>query len=168
MNKKYLSHSGIKGQKWGIRRYQNEDGSLTAAGKARYGPGGTNPGELEKDYNTANLKGKKTVLEGTSKTINDASKIVAEVGRNKSKVINDKNYANMKDEELRSKINRLTMERTYGELTGDTKRVRSGSDWTRELLQTTGAVVGIGATIVGTIVAIQQIKMGGQPKKGGS
>lgn len=32
----YLSHHGIKGQKWGIRRYQNEDGTLTAAGKKRY------------------------------------------------------------------------------------------------------------------------------------
>lgn len=31
-----LYHWGIKGMKWGIRRYQNEDGSLTNAGKSRY------------------------------------------------------------------------------------------------------------------------------------
>lgn len=31
-----LYHHGIKGQKWGHRKYQNPDGSLTAAGKARY------------------------------------------------------------------------------------------------------------------------------------
>ena len=31
-----LYHHGIKGQKWGIRRYQNEDGSLTYRGKMRY------------------------------------------------------------------------------------------------------------------------------------
>lgn len=31
----YLQHWGIKGQKWGIRRYQNEDGTRTAAGKKR-------------------------------------------------------------------------------------------------------------------------------------
>lgn len=31
-----LYHHGIKGQKWGVRRYQNPDGSLTAAGKERY------------------------------------------------------------------------------------------------------------------------------------
>ena len=32
-----LVHHGIKGQKWGIRRFQNTDGSLTAAGRQRYG-----------------------------------------------------------------------------------------------------------------------------------
>lgn len=33
----YLMHHGILGQKWGVRRYQNDDGSLTEAGKKRYG-----------------------------------------------------------------------------------------------------------------------------------
>ena len=32
-----LYHYGIQGQKWGLRRFQNPDGTLTAAGKARYG-----------------------------------------------------------------------------------------------------------------------------------
>ena len=36
-DKNYLVHHGIKGQKWGVRRYQNEDGSLTPEGKKRYG-----------------------------------------------------------------------------------------------------------------------------------
>lgn len=36
-----LKHYGIKGQKWGVRRYQNEDGTLTEAGKARYNENGT-------------------------------------------------------------------------------------------------------------------------------
>lgn len=32
----YLMHYGVKGMKWGVRRYQNKDGSLTQAGKKRY------------------------------------------------------------------------------------------------------------------------------------
>lgn len=32
----FIAHHGIKGQKWGVRRFQNEDGSLTKAGKERY------------------------------------------------------------------------------------------------------------------------------------
>ncbi len=32
----YLAHHGVKGQKWGVRRYQNKDGSLTEEGRYRY------------------------------------------------------------------------------------------------------------------------------------
>lgn len=32
----FIAHHGIKGQKWGVRRFQNADGSLTKAGKERY------------------------------------------------------------------------------------------------------------------------------------
>lgn len=35
MNEQYLAHWGIKGMKWGVRRYQNEDGTYTAEGKKR-------------------------------------------------------------------------------------------------------------------------------------
>ena len=37
MADKYLQHFGIKGMRWGVRRFQNEDGTLTDAGKNRYG-----------------------------------------------------------------------------------------------------------------------------------
>lgn len=42
--KNKLYHWGIKGMKWGVRRYQNKDGTLTAAGKKHYNGDG-NAGE---------------------------------------------------------------------------------------------------------------------------
>ena len=36
MEYEIINHSGIKGMKWGVRRYQNPDGTLTPAGKKRY------------------------------------------------------------------------------------------------------------------------------------
>lgn len=40
-----LYHHGILGQKWGVRRFQNKDGSLTSAGKKRYGSEGSDSRE---------------------------------------------------------------------------------------------------------------------------
>lgn len=44
-----LYHWGVKGMKWGIRRYQNKDGSLTPAGRKRYA-------EPHEDYKRAHDK----------------------------------------------------------------------------------------------------------------
>ena len=37
INKRYLAHHGVEGQKWGVRRWQNKDGSLTPEGRIHYG-----------------------------------------------------------------------------------------------------------------------------------
>lgn len=51
-----LYHHGIKGQKWGIRRYQNPDGSLTPEGKMRYS-GSNKINNLVKDATRLSEKG---------------------------------------------------------------------------------------------------------------
>lgn len=69
MNELVLIHHGIKGQKWGIRRYQNKDGSLTAAGRKRVA-------KLESQY--MKLTGKKISRKPTQsarpKTIEERTK----------------------------------------------------------------------------------------------
>jgi len=49
LNEEYLSHHGIKGQKWGVRRFQNPDGTLTEAGKARRSDDGEKKSGLNKE-----------------------------------------------------------------------------------------------------------------------
>lgn len=44
-----LSHHGIKGQKWGVRRFQNKDGTLTAKGKKRYADDSENIKNMSND-----------------------------------------------------------------------------------------------------------------------
>jgi hypothetical protein len=46
----YLAHYGVKGQRWGIRKYQNEDGSLTQLGKEHYSVGSGGNEKFDKSY----------------------------------------------------------------------------------------------------------------------
>lgn len=59
-NDNHLEHHGIKGQKWGVRRYQNPDGSLTEEGKKR-----AHRDEYEKENPT--LRGLRTARERVDK-----------------------------------------------------------------------------------------------------
>lgn len=51
-----LIHSGIKGMKWGIRRYRNEDGTLTEEGKRRYKRQDSRRKKLEDSKNVGYMK----------------------------------------------------------------------------------------------------------------
>lgn len=52
----YLQHHGILGQKWGVRRYQNPDGSLTEEGRKRYGYSSSNTSKQNYENLKNNLK----------------------------------------------------------------------------------------------------------------
>lgn len=76
----YLAHHGIKGQKWGIRRYQNEDGSLTEAGKKRrYG---SILVEKNDDDSYIISKGNKSI-KATSQSLHDSEKMIDDMVRQK-------------------------------------------------------------------------------------
>lgn len=75
----YLSHHGIKGMKWGIRRYQNTDGSLTSAGRKKY---------LSTDVITSNKTGEKLYVNRRKEKSNSSTDRTYEIYNQGKKVAN--------------------------------------------------------------------------------
>ena len=88
MDNNYLQHHGILGMKWGVRRYQNKDGSLTAAGRKR----------------VAKLDAEREALTGKKSNSGDPAP--------KKRTIHD-----VPDDELRKMVERRRMENDYLSLT---------------------------------------------------
>lgn len=88
MDNNYLQHHGILGMKWGVRRYQNKDGSLTAAGRKR----------------VAKLDAEREALTGKKSSSGDSAP--------KKRTIHD-----VPDDELRKMVERRRMENDYLSLT---------------------------------------------------
>lgn len=88
MDNNYLQHHGILGMKWGVRRYQNKDGSLTAAGRKR----------------VAKLDAEREALTGKKSNSGDQAP--------KKRTIHD-----VPDDELRKMVERRRMENDYLSLT---------------------------------------------------
>lgn len=153
---KELYHYGIKGQKWGVRRFQKEDGSLTSEGQKR------DEDPLKKDVSkqqlaVAGLGATGAIFKGL-KDVSDASSKILD-GKGKSKKVFSK-YPDIEDKELRQKLNRLKMESEYSDLVGDTKFIKSGSEKAREVLQTIGGVAGLGAALTTIVLSIVKIRSG--------
>ncbi len=97
-----LQHHGIKGQKWGVRRFQNTDGSLTAEGKKRYSVNDYQQA-IDKTKTAGKIVNEAKTLNNTVKKLNDPA---AERRIRKS-------AAEMSDIELQKRVQRLNMEDNY-------------------------------------------------------
>ena len=108
MENNYLTHHGIKGQKWGVRRYQNRDGTLTKAGKKRY--------DKEKERLEAELKRVKN-QNRTNTKLSKLKKLEDEIEAQKNKdKPKTKTLKEMSDDEIRSAIARKQLENQYKQL----------------------------------------------------
>lgn len=138
-----LYHHGIKGMKWGRRRYQNADGTLTAAGRKRYtNSDGTlnKKGEKYLASETKRLNAEKASLEARKRTDAALSELDvlrknnealrAEFGSNKNKTDDsptvsknnalasslNKQLSAMSDKELQDTLNRLRNEDSFRDI----------------------------------------------------
>lgn len=103
-----LMHYGRKGQKWGVRLFQNKDGSLTPAGRIRYGKNGPPTNKSGKELlreNTARDKSIRFAAKTTSKSV--------EIGK---RAAQQKSVSEMSDQELRAAIDRKRLEIEYARL----------------------------------------------------
>lgn len=110
-----LMHWGIKGMKWGVRRYQNKDGSLTPAGRKRYAQEMAKLKEEEKiAKNKLRTQAKLNKLEEQRKEVEalKSGKHLPKVTQNTSKP----SVKDMSDEELRRVVNRMMLEQQYSKL----------------------------------------------------
>lgn len=96
-----IVHSGVKGMRWGVRRYQNKDGSLTAAGRKRYG---SSKEEAMKARAKAKAKAEKANAKAAKKAEKDGKKLMR------------KSAKDMTDEELNKAINRARLEQEYNRM----------------------------------------------------
>ena len=143
MNADELKHYGIKGMKWGVRRFQNSDGSLTADGKKRYS--GDDLKDIQKQVNQG-----KNVVDGVKKTRTKAAE-----KQHEKKIKSD--LSQMSDKELRDIVNRLNMEERYTQVM-KSRGVETGKNRADKILEYAGTALTIGSSALSIMIAIKELQ----------
>lgn len=161
MENNSLQHHGVLGQKWGVRRYQNKDGSLTAAGKKRRDRYERAADAAERDADDLRKHGYIKEAEAVQR--------VADKNRLKSKTANNhedynkahdksknKSVESMSDAELRARINRLQLEQQYAALSS--KEVNTGKDYVAKIIKASTTVATLTSKSIEIYNNIDKIK----------
>lgn len=163
-----LYHYGVLGMKWGVRRYQNRDGSLTAEGRKRYNRDIAENLAKKKDsridtsspdpnrWVREDIERSKRVIDSGSDLIRQAKSIERGTSRRSTK--KRLNVSNMSDKELRDKINRELLERQYSDIFGEEAKVSRGRRFTRETLEIAGTALAATSSVLGIMLSIKQLK----------
>ena len=129
--------------KWGVRRFQNSDGSLTADGKKRYS--GDNLKDIQKQVNQG-----KNVVDGVKKTRTKAAE-----KQHEKKIKSD--LSQMSDKELRDIVNRLNMEERYMQVM-KSRDVQVGKSKADKILDYAGTALTIGSSALSIMIAIKELQ----------
>lgn len=165
-----LYHHGVKGMKWGVRRYQNPDGSLTAAGKKRHArdvrenlarkkENRINTDEPDpKRWAKEDTERAKKVVDTSSQLVNQMKTIERETSP--KPVRQEFDLSKMTDAELRQAVNRATLEKQYNSLYAKEMQptISKGRERARNILETAGSVLAVGSSALGIALAIKELR----------
>lgn len=162
----YLAHHGIKGQRWGVRRYQNKDGTLTKEGKERYDRDVRENLSKKKEnrIDTSKPDPDRWVTEDLNRTkelVDKSSDLVKQVNNfNKTRTKRSNlDLSNMSDQELREKINRMQLESQYNRLYSEINppTVSKGRKYVDAVLSASGTVLGLTGSALTIALAIKKL-----------